>query len=315
MGLFYDIVTPGCYKDSTVFRFRSHLNSDSRARIPNGEKEISATILYQSRAGKLKFFDLEKSLVFSEASQEEWVTRSGILQLPLFDYFEPPQSRFLRLGGQEFIAEGLLSASDLKSLPSEERGRVLEKLNEQYERYVLNEAARPKSHEFLLEAFDEVFAKLPPAGQLELESYRDSYFSLIQRTKCVETHLDFNIANLLFDGSFFILDNDDAGFVLPAFYDVVNIACNQIWYWKDTDWFELLLSNEVSPSFISLCESCVDGFHKREVALVFLVHFCLLNSGPVRKKLGLPSRTSQQVSADFQQLRQLVSSLNEKLEK
>ena len=295
-SLFRVIAAPDVRKKPAMNPVHELLSPHCRGRVLGGIKDAQVTLLYRSRNGDLKFFELETGRVLTPATRDAWEEEQRLREKPLFRFFMPPAVEFATLDGRGFLAEELLQAKSLQGVDPEQRSGLLVELINRYGEYV--EVAGIDAEQ--ARAGDMAVTDLPAGIGLD-EATESSLREFLARVCWVVAHLDFNIANILHDGTFRILDNGDTGLLLPAFYDVVNVAFNQVNYWDDTEWLDLLLGEDVRPAFLRFCGAYVRNFHEEELVMVFLACFAMLHSERVRDRLHLPRESPPLVAEAFRQ--------------
>jgi hypothetical protein len=305
--LFESISPPGKMKGSGLLRTLNRISGNSLLVVRDPSEGTDASVVYRSRTGTLKFFNPETGYVHSAASREDWVKKTSVLECRIFRHFHHPEARWENLSGQDFIVEKLIAAKDLTVRNPVEKHDVFEQLIASYSDYVIQDSLDRSRLPDPLPVFDEISLRLPETERKRFKPRRSEFSDLISRSRFVESHLDFNVANILYDGSFFLLDNDDAGMPLPAFYDVVNVAFNQINYWGDFEWFEILMSPEIQPGFLRFLNVCVDDFKSSDLPLVFLAYFVFLNSSATAERLQLGIKDTKQLGEAFSSFEQLMT--------
>lgn len=246
-----------------------------------------ASTVYIARDQRIKYFDRRGSVVWTRISEAEWERKKQMLSVPLFRYFSPPASRFIDNESGSFEEQELILSPHLAIRSFEEKKNDYVRILETYREYVVDQDDILGDTQIAVLEFDRFFEGSAMRDLIDINTLRKYYLDLIARTKVVPAHGDFNIANVLISNGIYLIDNDDAGMKLPAFYDVVNLAYNEVNYWKDTSWVDVLFSKSVFKKFNLFLSSCITNFSPKDIAIVFVCYLVSLHSLAVRKNLKL----------------------------
>ena len=298
--LFYHIVyKKPSYLSKLIFLFTGY----KTLKIKN-YNHINASIFYLTREGGFKLFDFEKNKIYTEIDiqKSKLVLNSQIS--PISSYFEIPKQKIDYINNEQFLIEELIYADNLFKIDDDKKPFVYSELINLYSKYIV-ECGEYGDLEIATSVFNEVSNKMLSLGNYDVEKKRNDYINFIKKVKFVEAHLDFNIANVLYDGGFYILDNNALGVKMPGFYDVINIAFNEINYRNEYEWLSILTSRAVMPIFVKMMKKCNKDFQNEDFEMVLFTYSVFQNSTLVTNALGQEEKKPKQLVNVFKKLGKL----------
>ncbi|WP_172676962.1 hypothetical protein [Aestuariivita boseongensis] len=255
-----------------------------RLVVRGSGKILSATVVYISRSGHLKFFDFDKNEILTTIDRNVHVNRVPEKKLALFDYFPRPDRSLIKTQSGYFRREPLLEAKPLGLLSQVEQLKSVHKIIKVYEEYVEATRCEPDP-DLVMTCFKEVAQYLPEAIRAKYLALEKRVSSLAKRYGLVEAHLDFNIANLLINDRVWAVDTEDAGLLLPCLYDLNNLAINEIYEDRDTFIFDQIFGGALNADFRSLMSKAIIGPNKDDDKLSVFMNFFMRESQYVSSQL------------------------------
>jgi thiamine kinase-like enzyme len=189
--------------------------------------------------------------------------------------------------------ENLLSAPPVGSLSHDDQIVAFKAIWTTYSTYVTNHKKPPRPN-VIMSSYQEILNLLPEKSRKVLGSHHDQISDLAQRYCLVEAHLDFNIANVLVDDDLWLIDLEDAGLQLPALYDVINFAFNEVYELRDAWMINLMLSPDFQAQRHDMMSVAVIDGRVSDFETALLINFVLRESSLVSSLLLNSSQSDEQ---------------------
>ncbi|RKF12372.1 hypothetical protein D6850_18025 [Roseovarius spongiae] len=240
--------------------------------VSGGKKMSQASALYISRTGHIKFFDIENSKVLTTTTRKEWDSHNSQMNIALYRYFEKPEARLIETPAGLFRQESFVTAPPLGLLPKDRKMQALHKICRAYTRYI-KEHKEPPQPELIMRCYDEVKNHLTPDIQKKYASYHDCVRDVSERYHFIKSHMDFNVANLLFDEKVWLVDLDDAGLSLPCLYDLNNLALNEIFERRDLLILDEFYSGDLRCDFQEAVSAAIVEPRPKDYQVAIFINF------------------------------------------
>lgn len=247
-------------------------------------KTAHATVAYITREQEFKLFSEEEGRVFTSTTLSKWKSLESKTQSKIFQHFKTPVKKLIKTNSHYFIDEQLSSAPAIGLLDFSQQKKAMDKMFVNYYEYIVADSKLPKP-EIILDAYNEVKEYLPLSIQSHYTSYASAVEDFASRCFFIDAHLDFNVANILFDGEITLLDIADSGLCVPCLFDVNNLALNELYENRDTHLLKYLLQAGTQPSYQALMSAALLHPKDTDQRISLFVNFVMRESSYVSMRL------------------------------
>lgn len=127
----------------------------------------------------------------------------------------------------------------------------------------------------------------------------------------MKTHLDFNIANLLYDargeGRIWLLDIESAGLSMPSLFDLINLALNEVYADGDLLILDNLLNGRLQAPFAQAVSAAVTDPAPGDGRTAIFVNFVMRESARATERLFGISPSPERTLKHWKQFDERIS--------
>jgi len=274
---------------------------DLSSRCWIGGADRGPTAVFVSRDDSLKYFDFDARTVLMLVGADTLDRMTRARSCPLFGHFDTPAQEVQATSGAahpcpaspRVIRQRMLSGPCLGMLAPAAQMQAVRSICETYSRYVKAQSGPPAA-ELAACCLAEVAGCLEPAQRARLISQESALMEFAQSARTVQSHLDFNVANFMWDsGRLWIVDIADAGPRLPATYDVNNILLNEVYRGRATHLLDAALDSPVETGHHDVLEATIGRATMRDFRVSLLLNVVLGESRHVASALRVAYDPSQ----------------------